>query len=177
MDRLRYQGPPAGLMKMEVGRSGPPELLWPIEVSISDFEANWSPRGDWIAFRAKAGAMLISPDGKTRRLLRKPAFGAMAWSRDGATLYGRNDHSPQKVVAVDIATGSERVVAVIPPNMTLGDVWYPAQEICLSPDGKTLADTSIRHSGDIWMIEIADRPINRIAELLPSTMGSSKVVE
>ena len=153
-----YQGPPAALMKMEVGGSGPPESLWPIDVSLSDFEANWSPRGDWIAFWAKAGTMLISPDGKTRRLLRKPAFGALAWSPDGATLYGRDEHGGQKIVAVDVATGNERVVARIPSSMHLLDVWFPAQEICLSPDGKTLAATSIRQSGDIWMLENFQTP-------------------
>jgi eukaryotic-like serine/threonine-protein kinase len=151
-----YQGPPSGLMKILVGGGEPPETIWPMDISVSVSNLGssaWSPRGDWIAVPAKAGVMLVSPDGKNKRLLRKPAFGAMVWSNDGALLYGREDADSQRIVAVDVATGRERLVTRIPPSMNLSEIWAPSQEIRLSRDGKILVATRIRHTGDIWLLE------------------------
>ena len=148
-----YQGPPSGLMRIRVGSGDPPEMIWPIDVPMAAFSGDWSPRGDWIAVAAKEGVMLVSPDGKTKRLLRKPFFSGMAWSPDGATLYGLQEGRDEHIVAVEVATGHERVVARIPSGMLLRELWFPAQRMRLSRDGKTLAATWIKQSGDIWMLE------------------------
>ncbi len=72
----------------------------------------WSPApGEWIACAVanKPGITLVNADTKETRYL--PGVSAPhAWSRDGKTIYqvrGRNNCS---LVAVDVATGKERVI-------------------------------------------------------------------
>ena len=64
------QGPPSGVMKARVGGNEPGEMLWTLDLSVLRCVAEWSPKGDWIAIPAKEGTILVSPDGKQKRVLR-----------------------------------------------------------------------------------------------------------
>ena len=153
------QGPPSGVMKARVGGNEPGEMLWTLDLSVLRCVAEWSPRGDWIAIPGKEGTILVSPDGKQRRVLRKGAFAAMTWSRDGTILYGleRSD-SQQRIVAVNVASGEEREAARIPPGVQLGSMWIPGWKMSLSPDGKSVAATAVHQGGDIWLMENFETP-------------------
>ena len=153
------QGPPSGVMKARVGGNEPGEMLWTLDLSVLQCVAEWSPRGDWIAIPGKEGTILVSPDGKQRRVLRKGAFSAMTWSRDGTILYGleRSD-SRQWIVAVNVASGQEREAARIPPGVQLGAMWIPGWKMSLSPDGKSVAATTVHQGGDIWLMENFETP-------------------
>jgi len=105
----------------------------------------------------KDGTILISPDGKNRRVLRKPAFAGMSWSRDGLILYGLEEgDSGQRIVAVNVERGGERELARIPSSFSLRPIWIPGMKMSLSPDGKSLATTTVRQSGDVWLLENFD---------------------
>lgn len=149
-----YQGPPSGIMRVTVGGNEPPAMVWPLDVSIFVAVSEWSPKGDWIALPARSGVTLVSPDGAQKRTLRSPYFRAMAWSKDGATLYGLEETGRhQRIVAVDVASGRETTAYSVPAGIVLHPIWVPGQKISLSPDGKSLATTQVRQSGDIWMLE------------------------
>jgi serine/threonine protein kinase len=153
------QGPPSGVMKARVGGNEPGEMLWTLDLSVLRCVAEWSPKGDWIAIPATEGTILVSPDGKQKRVLRSPAFSAVVWSHDGATLYGLDGgDSQQRIVAVSVATGQEREVAKVPPGVQLGSVWIPGWKMSLSPDSKSVAATAVRQTGDIWLMENFETP-------------------
>ena len=73
--------------------------------------AQWSPRGDWIAFvrafRGQVDLHLVAPDGSDPRLLVADGFGAH-WSADGQWLY--HSRSSNAIEKVNIDTGETVVV-------------------------------------------------------------------
>jgi Tol biopolymer transport system component len=149
-----YQGPPEGVMKARVGGNEPAEMLWPLDTWVDSVAPEWSPKGDWIAVPTRKGLMLLSPDGKTKRIVRERAFGGMTWSRDGSTIYGMDESGPrERIVAFDVATRKEREVATVPAGLALLPLWFPGQRMSLAPDGKSLATTAIKQSGDVWLLE------------------------
>jgi eukaryotic-like serine/threonine-protein kinase len=153
------QGPPSGVMKARVGGNEPGEMLWTLDLSVLRCVAEWSPKGDWIAIPAKEGTILLSPDGKQKRMLRSPAFSAVTWSHDGTVLYGLDGaESRQRIVAVNVASGQEREAARLPSGVQLGSIWIPGWKMSLSPDSKSLAVTTIHQSGDIWLLENFETP-------------------
>jgi len=153
------QGPPSGIMKVRVGGSEAAEMLWPLDISVLRTVAEWTPKGDWVAAPSKDGVILLGPDGKNRRILRKPAFAAMTWSRDASILYGLEETAAgQRIVAVNVGHGGEKELARIPSGLRLGSIWIPGTKMSLSPDGKSLAATTVRQTGDVWLLENFDRP-------------------
>ncbi len=153
------QGPPSGVMRARVGGNEPGEMLWTLDLSVLQCVAEWSPRGDWIAIPGKEGTILVSPDGKQKRVLRKGAFLAMTWSRDGGILYGlERGGSQQRIIAVNVVSGEEREAAKIPAGVQLGAMWIPGWKMSLSPDGKSLAATAVHQNGDIWLLENFETP-------------------
>jgi Tol biopolymer transport system component len=148
------QGPPSAIMKARVGGNGIAETVWQMDLSVLLATPEWSPRGDWIATASQDGTMLLSPDGKSRRILRKPAFLAATWSRDGSVLYGLEESGGgQRIIAANIDRPGEREVSRIPDGLTLRAIWYPGRKMSLSPDSRSLAATSIREGGSIWMLD------------------------
>jgi Tol biopolymer transport system component len=139
------------LAKVEVGASQPPVDLAeaPSYASLPE----WSPTGEWIActITGKPGITLVSPDGKHTRLL--PGVSAPhAWSRDGKTIYQVRGTSNCSLVAVDIATGKERVIR------ELGDLQpasglSPGLRVTVALDGKSLAWAVYRPSSELWILE------------------------
>jgi Tol biopolymer transport system component len=153
------QGPPSGVMKARVGGNEPGEMLWTLDLSVLRCVPEWSPKGDWIAVPSKDGTVLVSPDGKSNRILRKGAFTAMTWSRDGTILYGLEEGgAQQRIIAVTVSTGQEREAARVPPGVVLSAMWIPGAKMSLSPDAKSLAATTVHQSGDIWLLENFDTP-------------------
>jgi len=152
------QGPPSGIAKARVGGNEPVEMLWTLNLSVLRCVPEWSPRGDWIAIPSGEGTILLNPDGKQKRVLRSRPFSAMTWSHDGTILYGlEGGDSQQRIVAINVESGQEREAVRIPPNVLLSAIWIPGWKMSLSPDGKSLAATSVRQSGDIWLLENFDR--------------------
>lgn len=148
------EGPPAGLMKARVGSDGRAEMLHPTPGLYPFSTPDWSPTGDVIAFHTREGTLLLSPDGQKKRVLRKPSLAASAWSRDGKTLYGFTAaDGRQTIVEINVATGAERLISVMPQDYRVRAILSPALRISLSPDGKSLATSIGVISGDLWQLE------------------------
>jgi len=117
----------------------------------SDGEAAWSPGGDRIAFmratgpRSAPGPSLVTiyvanADGSHVTQLTRPPHGSEdhlpTWSPDGRTVVFQRDTAgtpgPTKLIAVDVATGAERVVYRIPS-------WAPGSGYAaFAPDGRRI---------------------------------------
>jgi len=119
----------------------------------SDGEAAWAPNGRRIAFdratgpRSAPGPSLVTiyladADGSHVRQLTRPPHGyedhLPAWSPDGQTIVFQRDTAgastpgPTKLMAVDVATGAERIVYRLPS-------WAPGSGYAtFAPDGKRI---------------------------------------
>ncbi len=129
---------------------GAPTCLMPLE---------WSPTGEWLACEARDGIRLFSPDGQRHRTLPKLHSSAIAFSRDGKTLYAAGrEESRTFVKAIDIASASVRDIAQhIGALIISGGATYQAR-LSLSPDGHSLATSAVDTREDIWLLEGYPRP-------------------
>ena len=105
----------AGLMQRErpwqpaivgVGADMAPHVIPGNVVCLTPVE--WSPARDWLACEARDGVQLFSPDGSARRMLPVVNSIALAFSRDGRTLYAAGRTF---LKAIDVAAGSVRDIA------------------------------------------------------------------
>ena len=127
-----------------------------------------SPDGRWIAF-LESGLHLISPDGKTVRDL--GSFGAFqfTFSKDSRLLYGirLKDGRPQ-LFSLDIKTKNQKVIGEFDKDLRPSTYVNPGVQLSLSPDGKSILFSSVRHNTSIWMMEGFDPPrwTERLREML-----------
>jgi Tol biopolymer transport system component len=77
---------------IEVGANMSPHVIAGAPTCLMPME--WSPTGEWLACEAREGIELFSPDGSRRRTLPRLKSSAIAFARDGRTLYaaGRREY-------------------------------------------------------------------------------------
>ena len=126
----------------------------------------WSPSGEWIACGTSLNAinaqpvtpLLVTPDGKRKRLLKPMNAAILAWGADDRTLYGLEGRSGRLILtAQDLATGLVRNVADYGPglNIYVGSVNF-SQRMSLSPDGKSFAvglSVGPAVQSSLWILE------------------------
>jgi len=119
----------------------------------------WSPAGDWIVYPANDGLGLISPDGKTSRLLTPRKFKAYNFSRDGSQIFGvfqntTNDGPQWQLYSVNVNTGAERLLAALdlPPSAAT------VAGFSVHPDGKRFLTSIARFQTHIWALEGFEPP-------------------
>jgi Tol biopolymer transport system component len=112
------QGPASGadpfsaLVKMRVGARTPPEMIAADNMPFSG--PQWSPDGAWIAYNGGGGLSLVSPDGKSKRVLGEQTWLAFAWSADSQRLFGirqSDDFRHLAFTSVDVRSSVEHVLA------------------------------------------------------------------
>ena len=148
------------LMRVAAG-GGSPSLV------VSDEDLNffqglrWSPDGRWIAGVSLAGVRLISPDGKSGRVLTGYSAGG-DFSRDGKIFYAlrRGDDRRWTLVPVNVDSGREGPGAALP---LAGSLYLGGMS--LHPDGKRMALHANQLKYDLWMVEGFPRPARGIARL------------
>ena len=102
----------------------------------------WSPTGEWLACGEGEGITLFSPDGSRRRTLPEPNSSALAFARDGKTLYAAGRAAGRTFLkGIDVAAGSVRDIAQYSDGLTISGAAYQAR-ISLSPDGRSLATSA-----------------------------------
>ena len=113
---VKPNGAPA-LATLRVGANEPPfEVLNLPEVCT--LAPEWSPSGEWIACGTANGPLLVSPDGRRKRMLTPLNSSMLAWSKDGRTLYGLSPRNGRLLLmAEDIATAAVRQVADYGPGL------------------------------------------------------------
>ena len=125
--------------------AGAPTCLTPLE---------WSPAGDWLACEAQSGFELFSPDGGKIRTLPRLNSSAIAFSRDGRTLYAAGRENGRMFVkSVDVASGASHTIADYATEMLIsGGDTYRAR-LSLSPNGRSLAASAVTSKADLWLLE------------------------
>ena len=119
----------------------------------------WSPAGDWIAYPSANGTSMISPDGKTVRILTARNPLAFAFSRDESQVYGvvrstAGQGAVWELHSIDVKTGADRLLAPLDfPAYTANIVGFS-----LHPDGKRFLTSIAKWPYDIWMLEGFDPP-------------------
>jgi hypothetical protein len=142
------------LVKVRVGSNAGPEVLRTDGVPTAG--PQWSPRNDWITWENGNGIVLVSPDGKAERTLPGGVSDHRwlfhAWSRDGSRLVGitETDDRRLSLVDVDVRSGSRRALADlgVPPPVN-----NPVKGISVSPDGRSVAISTVRLRGDLWLLD------------------------
>src|SRR5215471_21291600 len=146
------QYPSSGLAKMRVGARTPPELVTSDLVPASG-GAQWSPDGSWLAYNGHAGLSIVSPDGKSTRVLHEQPWLAYTWSADSQQVYGirqSDDYKHLSFTSVDIRTGAEHLLSenVLPLPISQQPV-RGFTRVSL-----TTFITSILHvRSDVWLLE------------------------
>jgi Tol biopolymer transport system component len=140
------------LVRRRVGSSEPPVVLKDLVVHPSTLP-QWSPDGQWIAYRGPEGLVLASPDGQRRRVLAAQRPRALAWSRDGRTLFAVLVEEPAATLqAFDLQTGRGTTLREFAPGATPYGPVTPSLRLALSPDGRSLITSVLRHRSDIWVL-------------------------
>ena len=135
-----------GLAKAPVGGAARPEIL---KDKVAPEDVQWAPKGNWILYSMPDSLSVITPDGKTDRVLSKRKWPRYTWSKDATHVYAiRSEKRHYLVCSIPLEGGEEKTLAEfdLPPGASL------RPELSLSPDGKSLAATEIHVSGDIWLL-------------------------
>jgi serine/threonine protein kinase len=157
---LRREGGKEQVVKMKPVAGAAPIVLATGGPAADDYSMiQWSPAGDWIAYRSADGTSMISPDGKTPRILTARILLAFAFSKDGAQVYGvvRNTEAQGalwELRSIDVKSGADRLLAPLDfPAYTANIAGFS-----LHPDGKRFLTSIAKWPYDIWMLEGFDPP-------------------
>ena len=142
------------LVKVRVGSNAGPELLR--KDGVTTATPQWSPKNDWITWETEKGIVLVSPDGKAERMLPGDASDDRwlfhAWARDGSRLVGITETEDLRLslVDVDVRSGSRSALADlgVPPPVN-----NPIKGFSVSPDGLSVAISTVRLRGDLWLLD------------------------
>jgi eukaryotic-like serine/threonine-protein kinase len=133
----------------------------PVELrkDLADALSDWSPAGDWITYRDKKGWNLVSPDGKTTKFLGDIATDFLAFSKDGKLLYGiqtgegERDRERATLFSLDPNTLKQRVIKELGKDLRPQSNYDPGIRFSLSPDGKSIAYSTLKSRTDLWMLQ------------------------
>ena len=148
---VRWKATGFPLATLRVGSTQQPVEIYPGRCE----SVQWSPSGEWIACGRVPQPLLISPDGKTQRMLKPMNTNLIAWAKDSRTLYGLRTEGGQRVlVALDVATDSVRTVASYGSDLLpLFSRWAWGQQLSRSADGNSLAVATTDTQTDLWILD------------------------
>jgi eukaryotic-like serine/threonine-protein kinase len=139
------------LAKTRLGTRTTPEVLAHDIIPFS--RVQWSLNDKWIAYNGRGGLSLVSPDGKSTRIVQDQPWLTFTWSHDSRLLYGirqSDDFQHLTFASVDIESKAERVLGA--DFMPLPVAGQPVRGFTrVSP---TTFVTSIAHvRSDIWLLD------------------------
>jgi len=142
----------SGLAVMRVGSGAEPNVLLP-NVPTLGVRPQWSPDGKWIVCDTTEGVMIVSPDGKEKRIVNEEFMLASTWAADSRHVYVLREADKLRhfaLTSIDINTNEERVI-----NPDLGPIPHASQPIRgLTLSGAGTVSTSIAAArSDIWVMD------------------------
>jgi Tol biopolymer transport system component len=142
----------SGLAVMRIGSGAAPEVLL-TSVTQLGVRPQWSPDGKWIMCDTVEGVMIVSPDGKSKRLISEEFLLASTWAADSKHIYVLREADKLRhfaLTSIDTNTGEERVI-----NPDLGPIPHASQPIRgLTLSGAGTVSTSIATArSDIWVMD------------------------
>ena len=151
----------SGLAVMRVGSGAEPNMLLP-NVPTLGVRPQWSPDGKWIVCDTTEGVMIVSPDGKEKRVVNEEFMLASTWAADSRHVYVLREADKLRhfaLTSIDINTNEERVI-----NPDLGPIPHASQPIRgLTLSGAGTVSTSIAAArSDIWVMDDFIAPRGRL---------------
>src|SRR3954454_539506 len=153
----------SALALLRVGTGDPPRIL---AAQAGGVIPAWSPNAEWIAYQTDDDPRLVSPDGARTRVLDSVNMGreknpdgswmsALVWSADSRTLYSirRADDRIMRLVGIDAATGTVRIVSTFDSDFTFSTPEDPGLRFTLAPDGRSFLATIGRSHTDLWILD------------------------
>jgi Tol biopolymer transport system component len=122
-----------------------PDGSWPLRNTIS-------PDGKWLAATHQGAVRLFPVDGGEPRAVpgSEPIDLVVRWNADGRVLYVRNGNQPTRIVALDTATGSRKIIHELAVRDPVGAT--NVQEVRLTPDGTGYAFGFVRTLQNLYQI-------------------------
>lgn len=146
-------GPRAGsrLAKIRIGAGSQPIILANDGCS---FAPSWSPDGNQILCSAGDELAIIPTAGGQPRLLGKLYEPFAAWSRNINLVYViRNDGATRQLGSLDVTSGVFHRIVDVPSEWVFNTPMVNTGTMSLSADGKSLATTIAKPTGDIWIVK------------------------
>ncbi len=120
---------------------------------------DWSPNGEWLACESYDRIALFSPDGSKAKALPKLGASALAFSKDGKTLYAvGKDRGSAFLKAIDVASGAVRTVSDYGPVLIISGGQALHTRLSRAPDGKSLATSAVTIKSDVWVLKGFPQP-------------------
>ena len=114
----------------------------------------WAPDSSRILCSMGGILYTIPADGGEPRFLGKEYEPLAGWSRDMRFLFViRHKDGKRELGKLDWMSGSFQPLLVLPLDLFINSDNIGAARLSLSPDGKSLASTVVRNTGDIWILE------------------------
>ncbi|MCI0447721.1 protein kinase [bacterium] len=145
------------LAKVEATGTATPVI---VKEDVEYQPTRWSPNGDWISCVTADGLSVVSPDGKSMRLLARGDWKNNAWWPDSRTIYGfKFEDESVGVYSVDLNTRVEKRLN----ELARGNVQYWG--FSLSPDGSSVITGEVRFYSTLWLLENFSQPAGFFARL------------
>jgi dipeptidyl aminopeptidase/acylaminoacyl peptidase len=120
---------------------------------------DWSPTGEWLACDTPQGVALFSPDGAKSKYLHTVHPAAVAFSRDGRTVFAAGkDRGRAFLKSIDVATGAVHNLADYGPDLTISGGLPFHTRLSMAPDGKSLATSAVTMKSDLWLLDGYPKP-------------------
>jgi Tol biopolymer transport system component len=115
---------------------------------------DWSPTGEWLACGTPNATTLFSPDGGKSKTLPTVHATALAFSRDGKTIFAVGKEQGRAfLTSIDVATGAVHKLADYGPDLTISGGLPFHTRLSLAPDGKSLATSAVSMKSDLWLLD------------------------
>ncbi len=141
----------AVLARRRVGSRAAAEVVTPDILPMKGI-IQWAPDGAWIAYNGQSGLSVVSPDGKSKRVLSEQNWMAFTWSADAHRLYGirlSDDFKHLTLTSVDIKSGTEHVLS--PNFLPLPVSEEPIRGFTrISPT--TFLTSVVKVRSDVWLL-------------------------
>jgi eukaryotic-like serine/threonine-protein kinase len=145
---FNWNGP---IARNRVGTSGKPEIL---AHATSNFPVSWSPDGKHILASEAGRLYTMLADGGPPELLGAEYEALAVWSREERYVYViRNADGKRQLGKMDWRSGVFQPIVEIPNEWIFEAMFYPSVGLSLAPDGKSLATTLQKNTGDIWILD------------------------
>jgi len=124
------------------------------------FIPSWSPDGSRILCSADGVLYTISAEGGPPEFLGKEYEPIAVWSRDINYIYViRNADGRRQLGKLEWRRGAFQAIVDIPKEWGFNTPSFGAVRLSLSPDEKSLVTTTIRFTGDIWILDGLQPPL------------------